>query len=40
MVGEDAEEKDKYKQNLESLGGLNIPNNEVSEDIKHLPLLT
>ena len=40
MVGEGAGEKDVYEQYLGTLGGLNISNDEVSEEIKHLRLIT
>ena len=38
LVGEGAGEEDVYEHYQESLGGLNIPSDEVSEEIKHLRL--
>ena len=40
LVDEGAGEEDVYEHYQESLGGLNIPNDEVSEEIKHLRLIT
>ena len=40
LVGEGAAEEDVYEQYLGTLGGLNILNDEVSEEIKHLRLIT
>ena len=40
LVGEGAGEEDVYERYLETLGGLNIPCDEVSEKIKRLRLVT
>lgn len=40
LASEGTGEEDVYEQYTEDLGGLNIPNDEVSEEIKHLRLIT
>ena len=40
LASEGTGEENVYEQYTEDLGGLNIPNDEVSEEIKHLRLIT